>query len=232
MLITRFRGPKLLALPSLSYQTCLQSGDHVSGWIPFQDYTTILTIRNSSQIDHRAGFDWFHYAGWEVPTMDPRYRTTVRTADQTVHGRLAKSRLSSLLDTVRAIGCDEIQSMKKTVGQDGKIVSLHTLLYRLGYNVNCIGIFGPQLDHVATRIALQSFTEVCVPTSFGGQIFTDTPPSLGSAYAIRIIQLAFAYLVEHSICAWGAKNDEGSQTVIHLVIQVGPNAMLFIHEEL
>lgn len=92
--------------------------------------------------------------------MDPKYRTTVRNADQTVHGRLAKSRLASLLDTVQRIGSDEILRMKQAVGKDGKIVSLHTLMYRLGYNVNCIGIFGPQLDHVATRIVLQRFTEV------------------------------------------------------------------------
>lgn len=94
--------------------------------------------------------------------MDPKYRATVRNADQTVHGRLAKSRLASLLDTVKNIGYSEIHRFKEAVGSDGKIVSLHTLMYRLGYNVNCIGIFGPRLDHVATRIVLQAFTEVCV----------------------------------------------------------------------
>lgn len=117
---------------------------------------------HSHETDHRAGFDWFHYAGWEVPTMDPQYKTTVRNADQTVHGRLAKSRLATLLDTVKKIGYDEIERMKLAVGDasGGKVVSLHTLMYRLGYNVNCIGIFGPQLDHIATRVTLQSFTEV------------------------------------------------------------------------
>lgn len=93
--------------------------------------------------------------------MDPKYRTTVRNADQTVHGRLAKSRLASLLGSVQKIGYDEIRRMEQAVGKNGKVVSLHTLMYRLGYNVNCIGIFGPQLDHVATRIILQEFTEVC-----------------------------------------------------------------------
>ncbi|KAJ4391012.1 hypothetical protein N0V93_004625 [Gnomoniopsis smithogilvyi] len=112
-----------------------------------------------SQTDHRAGFDWFHYAGWEIPTMDPKYRTTVRNADQTVHSRLAKSKLASLLDKVREIGYSEIQRFKKAAGSDGRFVSLHTLMYRLGYNVNCIGIFGPQLDHVETRVILQTFTE-------------------------------------------------------------------------
>lgn len=96
--------------------------------------------------------------------MDPQYKTTVRNADQTVHGRLAKSRLATLLETVRKIGYDEIERMKQRVVDDatcgGKVVSLHTLMYRLGYNVNCIGIFGPQLDHIATRVMLQSFTEV------------------------------------------------------------------------
>lgn len=94
--------------------------------------------------------------------MDPKYKTTVRNADQTVHGRLAKSRLASLLDTVKEIGYSEIQRFKEAVGRDGKVVSLHTLMYRLGYNVNCIGIFGPQLDHVGTRVVLQAFTEVRV----------------------------------------------------------------------
>lgn len=116
--------------------------------------------QQSHETDHRAGFDWFHFAGWEVPTQDPKYKTTVREADQTVHGRLAKSRLVTLLETVRAIGFGEILRIREAVGADGKVVSLHTLMYRLGYNVNCIGIFGPRLDHVATRIALQNFTEV------------------------------------------------------------------------
>lgn len=77
-----------------------------------------------------------------------------------VHGRLAKSKLATLLETVRGIGFGEIMRIRKAVGDEGRVVSLHTLMYRLGYNVNCIGIFGPRLDHVATRIALQSFTEV------------------------------------------------------------------------
>lgn len=94
--------------------------------------------------------------------MDPQYKTTVRTADQTVHGRLAKSRLATLLDTVKNIGYSEIERMEQAVGAEGKLVSLHTLMYRLGYNVNCIGIFGPQLDHVETRVILQSFTEVLI----------------------------------------------------------------------
>lgn len=92
--------------------------------------------------------------------MDPRYKTTIRDADQTVHGKLAKSKLTTLLETVRGIGYSEIERIKEAVGLDGKVISLHTLMYRLGYNVNCIGIFGPQLDHVGTRIILQSFTEV------------------------------------------------------------------------
>lgn len=94
--------------------------------------------------------------------MDPKYKATVRSADQTVHRRLAKAKLSSLLDTVKVIGYSEIQRMKDAVGEEGKVLSLHTLMYRLGYNVNCIGIFGPQLDHVATRVILQRFTEVCL----------------------------------------------------------------------
>lgn len=98
--------------------------------------------------------------------MDPRYKTTVRNADQTVHGRLAKSRLASLLDTVQSIGYSEIRRIKEAVGRDGKVVSLHTLMYRLGYNVNCIGIFGPDLDHIATRIVLQAFTEVRIAPNF------------------------------------------------------------------
>lgn len=109
--------------------------------------------------------------------MDPQHKTTVRTADQTVHGRLAKSRLATLLATVQALGDREmvrIQAKAKAKakatatggegeggqGEDeGITVSLHTLLYRLGYNVNCTGLFGPQLDPVATRVLLQSFTE-------------------------------------------------------------------------
>lgn len=120
----------------------------------------------SHETDHRAGFDWFHYAGWEIPTTDPQYKQTIRSADQTVHGRLAKSRLTSLLSTVQDIGASEIQRIKTAVGkgQGRRLVSLHTLLYRLGYNVNCIGIFGPELDHVRTRVALQGFTEVCTST--------------------------------------------------------------------
>ncbi|KAK8175091.1 cytochrome P450 [Phyllosticta citrichinensis] len=111
------------------------------------------------ETDHRAGFDWFHFAGWEIPTMDSRYKKTVRNADSTVHRELAKSKLSSLLDSVRRIGFGEIERYKTAVGNEGKHVSLHTLLYRLGYNVNCIGIFGPVLDHVKTRVILQNFTE-------------------------------------------------------------------------
>lgn len=114
----------------------------------------------SPHTDHRAGFDWFHYAGWEVPTMDPRYRATVREADQTVHGKLAKSRLATLLSTVRGVGAAEVARMREAVGPGGRVVSLHSQMYRLGYNVNCVGIFGPRLDHVATRVALQRFTEV------------------------------------------------------------------------
>lgn len=100
--------------------------------------------------------------------MDPRYKTTVRAADQTVHGRLATSRLATLLATVQQVGHDEIARVRREVivggSEDGggRVVSLHTLLYRLGYNVNCRAIFGPALDHVATRVALQSFTEVCL----------------------------------------------------------------------
>lgn len=101
--------------------------------------------------------------------MDPRYKTTVRTADQTVHGRLAKSRLTSLLEGVKDIGVSEILRIKQAVGGGGKVVSLHTLMYRLGYNVNCIGIFGPRLDHVATRISLQRFTEVSLLIRRGGR---------------------------------------------------------------
>ncbi|KAK8196963.1 cytochrome P450 [Phyllosticta capitalensis] len=111
------------------------------------------------ETDHRAGFDWFHFAGWEIPTTDNRYKKTVRTADSTVHRELAKSKLSSLLDSVRRVGFSEIDRYKKAVGKEGKHVSLHTLMYRLGYNVNCIGIFGPDLDHVKTRVILQNFTE-------------------------------------------------------------------------
>ncbi|KXT03632.1 hypothetical protein AC579_1594 [Pseudocercospora musae] len=111
------------------------------------------------ETDHRAGFDWFHYAGWEIPTFDPRYKHTVRDADQTVHGKLAKSKLNTLLDTVQDIGYSEIDRIKSAVGPDGRTVSLHSLMYRLGYNVNCIGIFGPDLDHVVTRWVLQDFTE-------------------------------------------------------------------------
>lgn len=119
-----------------------------------------LTSESSSQTDHRGGFDWFHMAGWEIPTTDPRYKATVRQADQTVHSRLAKSRLVTLLEKVQEIGSNEIRRIQKAVGNEGKTISLHTAMYRLGYNVNCIGIFGPQLDHVATRIILQKFTEV------------------------------------------------------------------------
>lgn len=112
-----------------------------------------------AEIDHRAGFDWFHYAGWEIPTMDPRYKETVRDADQTVHRKLATSKLTTLLESVQNIGFAEIDRIKAYVGPEGKKVSLHSLMYRLGYNVNCIGIFGPDLDHAATRIVLQEFTE-------------------------------------------------------------------------
>jgi hypothetical protein len=93
--------------------------------------------------------------------MDPRHKATVRTADQTVHGKLAKSKLKTLLETVQRIGYQEIDRIAEAVGPEGKVVSFHSQLYRLGYNVNCIGIFGPELDHVKTRIALQGFTEVC-----------------------------------------------------------------------
>lgn len=85
----------------------------------------------------------------------------MRVADQTVHGRLAKSRLAALLEAVKTIGFGEVQRIREAVGPEGRVVSLHTLMYRLGYNVNCIGIFGPKLDHVATRVTLQNFTEVC-----------------------------------------------------------------------
>jgi len=92
--------------------------------------------------------------------MDPRYKDTVRSADQTVHNKLVKSKLNVLLESVKDIGYSEIQNIKLNVGRDGKVVSLHTLLYRLGYNVNCIGIFGPDLDCVGTRVTLQEFSEV------------------------------------------------------------------------
>lgn len=129
---------------------------------------------NSQETDHRAGFDWFHYAGWEIPTMDPRYKETVRTADQTVHGKLAKSKLVTLLQTAQRVGFEEIERFKGGVssssssfqqeggekdGGKSKKVSLHSLMYRLGFNVNCISIFGPDLNHHATRMLLQDFTE-------------------------------------------------------------------------
>ncbi|EME88998.1 uncharacterized protein MYCFIDRAFT_170535 [Pseudocercospora fijiensis CIRAD86] len=106
------------------------------------------------ETDHRAGFDWFHYAGWEIPTFDPRYKHTVRDADQAVHGKLAKSKLNTLLDTVQDIGYSEIDRIKAAVGRDGSTVSLHSLMYRLGYNVNCIGIFGPDLDHISQNASM------------------------------------------------------------------------------
>jgi hypothetical protein len=65
----------------------------------------------------------------------------------------------TLLETVEKVASSEINRIKSAVGPEGKIVSLHTLMYRLGYNVNCISIFGPELDHVRTRVILQEFTE-------------------------------------------------------------------------
>lgn len=152
--------------------------------------------------------------------MDPKYKTTVRNADQTVHGRLAKSRLASLLDTVKDIGYSEIQRFKEAVGTNGKIVSLHTLMYRLGYNVNCIGIFGPQLDHVATRVVLQTFTEVSVPSkvaieSLNDQFATNTTIPQGPAYAVRLIQLAIACMAGQSYHPRSTKNRTSSQRAVH-----------------
>ena len=91
--------------------------------------------------------------------MDPRYKETVRSADQTVHGKLAKSKLPTLLQTAQRIGFDQIMRIKGNVGEKGRKVSLHSLMYRLGYNVNCMSIFGPDLDHVVTRILLQEFSD-------------------------------------------------------------------------
>lgn len=91
--------------------------------------------------------------------MDSRYRETVRAADQTVHNKLAKSKLQKLLQATQKIGFEEIDRFKAAVGPHGRRVSLHSLMYRLGFNVNCIGIFGPDLDHSATRVMLQNFTE-------------------------------------------------------------------------
>lgn len=187
---------------------------------------TTLTSR-SSETDHRAGFDWFHYAGWEIPTQDPRYKSTVRQADQTVHGRLAKSRLATLLETVKEIGYAEIERMRHAVGDSGKVVSLHTLMYRLGYNVNCIGIFGPRLDHVATRIILQNFTEVsslalcysckCV-CLFGASGLTCvlTVPT----YALLFVQLAPPVVVKHSPQRRSAQDDQGQAGTVCTAIWV------------
>lgn len=157
--------------------------------------------------------------------MDSKYRTTVRNADQTVHGRLAKSRLASLLDTVKDIGYSEIQRFREAVGKDGKVVSLHTLMYRLGYNVNCIGIFGPQLEHVATRVVLQTFTEVRMPSnvtleSFNDQFATRTNTPLGPAYAVRLIQLAIAYMAKYPYYPGGTKNRTSSEQAIQNFVEV------------
>lgn len=124
--------------------------------------------------------------------MDPRYKTTVRNADQTVHSRLARSKLASLLDTVQGIGYSEIQRFKEAVGEGGSFVSLHTLMYRLGYNVNCIGIFGSRLDHVKTRVVLQSFTEVCGVTKLARYDFNGFNAlfRISTCYSLRSIGLS------------------------------------------
>lgn len=157
--------------------------------------------------------------------MDPKYKSTVRNADQTVHGRLAKSRLASLLDTVKDIGYSEIQRFKDAIGRDGKVVSLHTLMYRLGYNVNCIGIFGPQLDHVGTRVVLQNFTEVRVSLKVIMKTLNDTPSAnaivpLGSAYAVRLIQLAIAHMAELTHHPRGTKNRTSSKQAVQNIVEV------------
>lgn len=157
--------------------------------------------------------------------MDPKYKTTVRNADQTVHGRLAKSRLASLLDTVKDIGYSEIERFKDAIGRDGEVVSLHTLMYRLGYNVNCIGIFGPQLDHVGTRVVLQTFTEVRVflkvtRESFHNPSSTNDTVALGSAYAVRLVQLATAYMAELPYHPGGTKNRTSSKQTVQNFVEV------------
>ncbi|KAH9844738.1 Cytochrome-P450 [Teratosphaeria destructans] len=119
----------------------------------------VFSRQSINETDHRAGFDWFHYAGWEIPTMDPKYKHVVRDADQTVHNKLAKSKLTTLLSTVEKIARSEIDRIKTAVGVDGQVVSLHSLMYRLAYKVNCTGIFGPDMNAAKTRIILQTFTE-------------------------------------------------------------------------
>lgn len=78
---------------------------------------------------------------------------------QTVHRRLAKGNIQTLLRTTEEIGFGEIDRFKTAVDPDGRKLSLHSLIHRLGFNVNCIGIFGPDLDHSAMRVLLQNFTE-------------------------------------------------------------------------
>lgn len=159
--------------------------------------------------------------------MDPRYKATVRNADQTVHSRLAKSKLASLLDTVKGIGYSEIHRFKKAVGEDGSVVSLHTLMYRLGYNVNCIGIFGPQLDHVATRVVLQTFTEVCVSSILQAQYSTKSIPPQGSTYAVRLVQLAYTYLVEYPPDPRGSENCRSASKIVQSSLQVSHDRNAF-----
>lgn len=165
--------------------------------------------------------------------MDPRYKTTVRAADQTVHGRLATSRLATLLATVQQVGHDEIARVRREVivggSEDGggRMVSLHTLLYRLGYNVNCRAIFGPRLDHVATRVALQSFTEVgvCVYDALVSEVWPTLTIDAYTAYieptlAIQLVPLASPAVVDQPGRPRGAKVGQGAQGTLPHPVRV------------
>ncbi|KAJ7475749.1 cytochrome P450 [Mycena latifolia] len=70
---------------------------------------------------------------------------------------MMKAKLSEILAVVQDAGTEELNRVRSAVGKEGKIVSLHSLLYRVGYNVNCVSLFGKSLDHVTTRILLQTF---------------------------------------------------------------------------
>ena len=67
----------------------------------------------------------------------PKYRDVVRKADQSVHVNLMKSKLGPLLASVEEYALEEFARFNDAIGKEGKVVSLHSLMYRLAYNVNC-----------------------------------------------------------------------------------------------
>ncbi|KKY21336.1 putative cytochrome p450 [Phaeomoniella chlamydospora] len=96
-----------------------------------------------------------HYVVWQVPPL--AYKDTLREAAKKIHVELSAKKLGPVTRTFEDVLRADIASLKKKVGNEGRLVPFHTTFYRMAYAGNMKAIYGPNLPVTETRIALQNF---------------------------------------------------------------------------